>query len=325
MTHSESPRGETVLLAGFAGHPRPHPRGKALTVLLFVLPFSAGTAGTVWLGAQAPARYVSRLVIERIGTSARGEEEIERMSRSRAEFQTIVREIQSFNRIEQALLAMTERGDEEAAWQERIESVRRDVDVAFAGLTRDDGYTFTVRFRGSDPVFGPRFLRELGEQFLSQANERKHRQLDQAVARIDARLTTTARELAGIQERLAPNPDAVPAESDFAGDDGDVSSPSDLAAARDEGELRREYQLKRSSYRELLEKRSRLGDLQRQFQEDTPPFQVLSWPGERGEEIRRRVSGLAILAGAVGSVLGLIGALGSMLIQNARASRRASL
>ncbi|MBI1851674.1 MAG: hypothetical protein HYR85_15140 [Planctomycetes bacterium] len=308
--------------------PKRGQRGRALTILLFVLPFSIGTSATVWLGLRAPTRYVSRMTLQRMQLIDRNEQEHEvdneAVSRSRAEFQTIARELQSYNRIESALSSVTEKPDDDQVWADRIESMRRDVDVAFAGTTADGGYSFNVRVRSADPDFGSRFLRTLGEQFLDQVNERKRGARERQEKRLAAREETLARELTALEAKLAAARASTRRSGEGAeSDDPDIARTATALSPEilDASDLEREHRVKQASYQEVQSQRARLNEADRHAADDSPAFRISDWPSEQAEEIGRRVSGLALLAAAVGSVFGLLGALGAMLFESTRTGR----
>jgi hypothetical protein len=294
--------------------------GRALTILLFVLPFSVGTSATVWLGLNAPKRWISRMTLERVGLVDRAEQEheteLEAVSQSRAEFETIAREIQSYNRIEAALSAVTEKSTDDVEWADRVEAVRRDVDVAFAGTTGDAGYAFVVRMRAADPDFGPRFLRTLGEQFLEKVNQRKRGARDRQEKRLSTRAEALRREIGAIETRLAAAREGASTIGTGAGD-----GAAGTAEALDVADLEREYDAKKQFYQQILDDQSHLAEDDRKASESAPPFRISEWPSEHGEEAGRRMPGVALLAAAVGSVLGLLGALGSMFFESARPAR----
>jgi uncharacterized protein involved in exopolysaccharide biosynthesis len=306
--------------------------GRALTLFLFILPFSLGTSATVFFGLRAPVRYVSRMSIQRqnlmepIDRSVeRGDEELESLSAAREDFQMVARQLQSFKRIEEALAAVVDRSEDADDWGDRIEAVRRDVDVSFAGTSGTDGYVFLVRYRSPDSAFGPRFLHALGEQFLSKANGRRRNIAERQAARLETRIAAAKREISGLEEKLLQARSSTASVAGEPGDDDRVGVAADAASQEpsptlEQSDLLRDLNLQKANYDELLSERQHLTDLQRKAAE-TPDFKMLSWPEERGEEVGKRFSGVALLAAAVGSVLGLIGALGSMLFQDARSGR----
>ncbi len=265
------------------------------------------------------------MVMQRLDIAPQTEDdELDASTSSRIEFQKIARELTSFSRIEEGLVAVSEKLEDETEWADRVEAVRRHVDVSFAGTNAGGGYTFNIRFRSDDPTLASHFLRSLGEQFLRRANERNRRQYEREAARLDARIAAYAREIASLEEKLRQARTEAAGgeeESRASEDEEDPSRDAAWRASLRESDLYREYRVQKTSYRSLSEQRNRLTEIQKSSGEDRPLFRVIAWPSDRPKEVGRRLSGVALLAGAVGCVLGLIGALSAMLLAGSRNDR----